>query len=125
MSTKRKFTTFLNEEDLQSLDERCILSSFLANQVLIERAWRSCFRGLPLPENLSDIPERRFVEHMPAIFDYDLWFNFDNVNATSSVYINPMRRVRIWVSIHGGDWQCEQTFVDGPLCTFDVDRVNE
>lgn len=130
MNGKRKFSDrvpFCDNIFDPELDERLILSPALSNQVLIERAWRSHWRDTLAvdPTPISEIPERQFAEFMPAIFHYDTWFSFADPTATSAVYFPPVIRTRIWVSVFGGPWQCEQTFVDGPFCRINLDRVNE
>lgn len=108
--------------EIRHLEERCILSPNLCEQVTIERNWRSQNPDVTEPELL---PERGYGETMPAIFNLDVWFNFSDPHATSSVFYMPVERRRIWYSTYGGPWMLEQTYIAGPLCRIDLDRVNE
>lgn len=108
--------------EIRHLEERCILSPNLCEQVIIEKNWRSQWPDVTEPERL---PERIYAERMPAIFNHDVWFSFSDAPATSSVYYFPVERTRIWYSVYGSQWMLEQTYVSGPLCRIDLDRVNE
>lgn len=130
MEGKRKFSDqvpFFDNIYHPALDERLIMSPSLSNQVLLERHWRSVWRDTLAvdPTPLSEIPERYVTEFMPAIFDHDTFFSFVIPPHTSSVYFPPVMRTRVWVSVFGGPWQCEQTYVEGPLCRISLERVNE
>jgi hypothetical protein len=129
MAQKRKVRAWYSESDHKILEERMILSPHLANQYIIEKNWRALhldvFPEAPdaniVPELL---PERYFEEQLPAIFHEAVWFEF-GANSSTVAFQMPVQRQRTWVSVYGGQWQCEQTFVTGPLCKFNIDRCNE
>lgn len=130
MNGKRKFSDqvpFYDNIFDPSIDERLIMSPALSNQVLIERQWQSQWADTLAvdPTPISEIPERYVTEFFPAIFNYDTFFTFHDPTATSSVYFAPVMRARIWVSVYGSQWQCEQTYVESALCRIDLDHVNE
>lgn len=96
-------------------------SPHLAVQYLMEKNWRAHNHDVAVPE---DVPERFFNEQLPAIFNEAVWFEF-GANTSTVAFHMPVQRQRTWVSTYGGQWQCEQTFVNGPLCKFNIDRCNE